>query len=66
MKNLEYIARIDGERPTLIVVISITRAVEISLIACSGEKFDGDAHRNLAPGLNVGRHTHAEKAVTLD
>ena len=54
MKNLRHVARVDGERPTLIVVIGITRAVEISLIARSGEKFDGDAYHNLALGLNVG------------
>ena len=66
VKNLRHVARVDGERPTLIVVIGITRAVEISLIARSEEKFDSDTYRNLALGLNVGRHAYAKKAVMLD
>ena len=66
MKNLGHVARVNGERPTLIIVIGITRAVEISLIAHSEEKFDSDAHRNLALGLNMGRYAYAKKAITLN
>ena len=70
MKNIGHLAAdaaaANRDRPTLVVIVGITRAVEITLITGPREELYGHADRDLTPRLDMCSNTDTEEAVPLN